>query len=412
PFLFLLPFITFGQLRVLDNIEALENDLLTEADEVVFIKGYKNPGDGGEGFFMFKADETRTFDGMFIALKEGLDSGRWVRIRYDYVRVDYFGAQPNDNEEDTEAIQKAIDFSHAFGFPQILIPPGTFLVDSLIIRNGTNIKGHYKGTTLRSYRSSKDSSGSLFKIDRNAVTNVAIENLNLNGNGHEKMCFLIEAVRDNEVHSGLWKSSFRNIEIRNFSSHGIFLKGGDSYSDYSPNQFISFENVRVKRNSVPGTNALRIEGQNAQLSFLNCTFDAQRIEADRPATSWNVYIEKRPEGSAVPAIIKFDTCTIQNAVGAIDIYGAQNISVENCWFENIQMAIRVREGALGINIENNRFANASGFGGQTYGYIVSVEGESVVSFQRNLVAGNYSDLALKEKGSKILASGNLPKKAN
>ncbi|NNM23555.1 MAG: hypothetical protein HKO54_08365 [Flavobacteriaceae bacterium] len=413
--LFLVSLTANAQIRAVNIVDNLGYTLSQEPDEVVFVKGYAKPGDGGEGFFIFRPDETKSYKGMFVPLRDGSSKGRWERIRYDYVDISFFGAMPNDNKDDTRAIQDAIDFAFQNGFPQIIIPVGTFLADSLIIRNGTKMRGHYRGTIIKSFSEAKGpdkAKSALLKIDTNAVTNVVIENLSFFGNGHEKMCFYIEGVRKNDVHSGLWKSSFRNIEIRNFSSHSIYLKGGDSYAVNSPNQFISFESVRIKRNSMPGVNALRIEGQNAQLSFLNCTMDSERIEVNRPATSWNVFIRRDPEGGATPAIIKFDTCTIQNSIGAFDIYGASNVSIENCWFENIKTSIRIGEAAKGIVVENNRFANASGYGGLTEGYVINVTGESQVIFERNLVAGKYSGLTIKERGSKIHTSDNYPRQAN
>ncbi len=412
-FLFL-PLVSFAQFRVFENLDQLQNGGHGVSDEVVFVKGYATVGDGGEGFFMYDPNATKVFGGMFIApITE--EEGRWVRINYDFVRVNFFGANGSDDLNDTAAIQKAIDFAHENGFPQILIPKGTYLIDSLTIKNGTKIKGHHKGTIIKSIAEAKrwyEDNNPLIKIDDNAVTNVLIENLTFNGSGHNKVCFLFEAIRKDDIHAGLWKSSFKNIEIINFNNHGIYLKGGSTYEEKSPNQFISFENVRVKRNTNAGVNSLRIEGQNAQLSFLNCTFDSERIEDDREATGWNIYIGSDIAGNGTPAIIKFDTCTIQNAIGGFGISAAENINIENCWFENIKTAIRVSRFSRGIAIERNRFANASGFGRTSRGYILYVEGKSNVTFEGNVIVGKYSGLTISEPGSVLFKLNNFPDTAN
>lgn len=415
-FFLFVPLLSMAQLRVFDHLDDLKQSWFGLEDEMVFVKGHSYSGDGGEGFFIYKGEEDRIYEGMFLAPASVIDEkGRWMRVNYDNLRVNYFGAHGDDTSNDTAAIQKAIDFGHKNGYQQIEMPVGTYLVDSLILRNGTKIRGHFKGTVIQSASDrSKESSeiSGIVKIANNAVTNVVIENLTFDGNGHEKVCFYIKGVKNDDIHAGLWKSTFKNIEIKNFNSHGIFLKGGVTYSENSPNQFLSFENIRVKRNTRPGANSLRIEGQNAQLSFLNCTFDSQKINEERAASSWNIFIKNDVVGNGTPALIKFDTCTIQNAIGGFSIQAAENINIEGCWFENIQTAIRVGERSQGVAIESCRFANASGYGGTAKGYILYVAGESMVTFERNVIAGKYSGLVSSEAGSTLYKLNNVPKEVN
>ena len=52
----------------------------------------------------------------------------------------------------------------------------------------------------------------------------------------------------------------------------IYLEGGEVGSNYNlPMQFIIFENIRTSRKD-PNTYALKLTGQNANYTFLNCEF--------------------------------------------------------------------------------------------------------------------------------------------
>lgn len=199
-FLFL-PLVSFAQFRVFENLDQLQNGGHGVSDEVVFVKGYATAGDGGEGFFMYDPNATKVFGGMFIAPTTE-EEGR---------RVNFFCANGSDDLNDTASIQKEIDFAHENGFPQILIPKGTYLIDSLTIKKGTKIKGTIIKSIAKAERWYEDNNP-LIKIDDNAVTDDLSGILTFNGNRHNKVCFLFEAKRKDDIHAGLCKSSFKNIK--------------------------------------------------------------------------------------------------------------------------------------------------------------------------------------------------------
>ena len=85
----------------------------------------------------------------------------------------------------------------------------------------------------------------------------------------------------------MWDSRISDINIFGFKGHGVFLEGGGDLSDYLlPNQFNVFENVRVFKNS-DFSNALKLTGQQGQITFLNCEFDGfkKTVHTQRVKTS-------------------------------------------------------------------------------------------------------------------------------
>ncbi len=151
------------------------------------------------------------------------------------------------------------------------------------------------------------------------------------------------------------------------SGGGIFLEGGGVDSNYLlPNQFNVFENVRVFKSS-DYKNALLMTGQQGQVTFLNCQFDGF-FRDGKYSLGQNVHIINVDRYTS--ATISFINCTIQNGDYGIVLEWAENITIDNCWFENLGVAISVYSHnqdnndnpCKSINILNSRFANAAGFG--------------------------------------------------
>jgi hypothetical protein len=219
----------------------------------------------------------------------------------------------------------------------------------------------------------------MFKIDSGIIT-INISNLLLSGQivgtsqktNRGAILFKSTGQSTDPFHGGLWNSRISNILITDFKGHGIYLKGGEN-NFLEPDQFTIFENVRVF-NISDATNSLRITGQNGQITFLNCEFDGYFTK-----TTQNVYTFKKGVNVWIenvsyynPAVISFINCTFQYADYGMYLSWAENITIDNCWFEMLGVAILVKSNQISsisayqpsksINILNNRFADALGFG--------------------------------------------------
>lgn len=370
-----------GTLDCFDNIAALRAyTTLPNDGDMACIAGHTSDRDGGEGTFHYV--ESFDFDddnGIIIKPNDDLvppeKDGRWIRHIDGYININYYGVtggnQTTVNGVDIEdVIQKAIDyasentrFDHyqpANPFPTseftkgntIFFPNGEYhLNKSIIIKDGVHILG--EENTQFAAVSSYDY---LLKIGIGPV-NTSIENITLNCNTNSGG-ILSKAQIDSDNQGGLWRGNFKNINIVNVGNNdiGIFLEGGLNNSPKNqnpfkePNQFNVFQNVNIKRISNDAF-CLKSSGQLGQHTFINCAFDGQNIHQ----LGQNVQLN----GGAV---ISFLNCSFQSAEYGILMNGSQSVTIDNCWFENLKMAVSAHNQSKSITVRNSRFANACGYG--------------------------------------------------
>ena len=353
--------------------------------EIVYVKGHTNAGDGGGGIFMWRTDAVFTGNGIYSPDNNGTivkasvtSSGRWVRQYDGYINVLFFGALGVGNDYTAE-IQSAVSFAAlntqynpVLKGSTVFIPNGSYKISNIVLKNGVNVWGESMHAT-HIYSLPGTDGQYLFEIEQGPVS-IQVANLNLVGQNTDRGCFQFKAKPnipsqlDPVAHGGLWNSRLSNIRILGFNGHGIHLAGGEDGSNYMlPNQFNIFENVRVFKNS-HHSNALRITGQNGQLTFLNCEFDGF-YKNSTYSKGKNIHIQNIVKYHS--PVISFINCTCQDADYGIFIEWAENITIDNCWFENLGVAISVKSNfadtvsdvpSKSINILNSRFANAAGFG--------------------------------------------------
>lgn len=411
------------------NLTDLRN--LQIITETVFVKGYSNSGDGGGGLFLWRSEPQfqtgeYSFENYGTIIKSNIvpnNQGSWVRQYDGFINVLYFGALGVGNDY-TLPLQRAIDFAKLNskinpllkGYT-VFIPNGSYTISNIMLKSGINIIGETLSKTII-YSPGGTASEYLFEIESGPVF-INISNLNIVGNNTEKGCFLFESESLNltPFHGGLWNFKISNIVISKFRGNCIHLKGGGIGSNFLiPNQFNIFENIRITKTS-DFSYALLMSGQNGQTSFINCTFDGFR-ENGTYSKGQNVRIENVEQYYS--AIISFINCTCHNSDYGIYIGFAQNITIDSCWFENLGVAITIKSNVAQepndvqskcINIVNNRFANASGFGSLDVpnnikpGQCISVD-NSFVNVINNYTTVSDPDGQHFDENSKFLNASN------
>lgn len=426
------------------NLQALRA-IVGTAGELYYARGYNLDGDGGGGVFMWRIDETSpiyvpifTGTGIYsqdndgtIVKTTGNDTGRWVRQYDGYINILWFGALGFGNDYTTH-FQKAIDYASLnsklnplLKSSTIFIPNGSYKISHVILKNGVTILGDsFDNTIIYALPGGLDNQY-IFTME-NGVVNINISNLNLSGQDTLRGAFYFESKPQTSTpfHGGLMNSRISNIFIYGFKGHGIYLDGGGFNSNHLlPNQFNIFENVRIF-NFSDNKNALKIDGQQGQITFLNCEFDGYKTEISEDVFDYkkgkNVHIQNIRQ--YISAVISFINCTCQDSDYGFLIEWAENITIDNCWFENLGVSVMVKSNhqdppdndmpCRSINILNNRFANAAGFGSLNapnnvkLGQCVAIS-NSFVNVNNNYVAvsdteGEY----LNVQSSFIIASNN------
>lgn len=103
-------------------LTAISEGGLTDGD-VRWVEGFATMNDGGQGVFVWDADNTATdVAGMIESPDTSDGTGRWIRQYSGPVSVLWTGAKCNGSTDDTAAIQAAIDFAGSGGSVYL---PGT-----------------------------------------------------------------------------------------------------------------------------------------------------------------------------------------------------------------------------------------------------------------------------------------------
>lgn len=413
------------------NLNDLRNQTIT--NQTVYVKGYSNAGDGGGGIFLWRTEiqfktgdySTENYGTIIKSNLTPSNQGSWVRQYEGDINVLYFGALGFGNDY-TNEIQRAIDFASlnskvnpTLKGSSIFIPNGSYVVSTLILKHGITIRGESIGKT-NIYSPNGLQNDYLFTIEKGPVF-INISNLNLIGNNTEKGCFFFESQKSNDSakHGGLWNSRISNIGIGGFKGHAIYLKGGGTNSNHLlPNQFNIFENVRVTRIN-DSSHSLFMTGQNGQFSFINCEFDGY-VSNGNYAKGQNIRIVNELQYTS--GVVSFINCTCQNSDYGIYIEWAENITIDNCWFENLGVGITIKSNSpdgfneslcKSINILNSRFANAAGFGSLNApnniknGQCISINNSSVNIYNNYVTVSNPEGVYYNNSSSFLNISNNI-----
>lgn len=387
------------KMTTLNTVNELRTTDTHTKENLVYVKGYWYPGDGGGGFFSYKTyapTEIVPNDNDGTIFKPVNGDGRWIRQYNGYINARFFGVTKgfentgSSSFSNSNQIQKMIDYastnniySDEKGGLTLFFPNGTYLIDKkIILKNRVKLLGE-SGTMFVNHNGVYDY---MFELDKGIVDDLYMENFMLNLNDKANIGGIhLKPALNGGSRGGVSNSGFKNINIVNLDGNGIYLEGGNVASNYVlPNQFMIFENVRVVRKNNT-KNSLIINGQQGQLTFINCIFDGVKNNGV------NVSIRKKTtEPDLNSAVISFINCTFQDSEYGVDLSEAESVTFDNCWFENLDIAVQVKN-SKGINVLNSHFANAAGFGSIAgsliapgTGRCIDVENSSV-SVERNYV---------------------------
>lgn len=413
-------------MRTVNDIKTLRT-LTGVANQVVYVKHHSIDYDNGGGFFMWRTSaELVNGNGYFthdnngtIIKATGNNTGRWIRQYDGYINLTFFGGYLNDA---TTALQAAIDFAwhnKEVNSPTkgttVYIPQGSYMVNHIMLRNGVTILGDSQDSTIL-YAKLPEEGGTvndyLFTIMPGALQ-LTVANLSLVGRDSNKGGFHLKGVLPDTGYpqAGVWNSLFKNIGISGFKDHALFLEGGDN--GRTLNQFIVFEQVTIGLSTMAPatTSALKITGQQGQLTFINSTFNG--YSNDMKYHTGRV-VDISHVQTAATAVVSFINASFQEGDYGLYLDYAENATVSNCWFENLGVAVTI-DGSWhecqGISILGNRFANAAGYGSLDVDNSNMQQGSCVnVINSRATIANNYVAVSQLDSNSSndyfITATGN------
>lgn len=310
-------------IRSYNTVALMKADTKLSEGQHVKTKGYYESNDGGAAEYIITDTQSES------NYQENLNNGLYATlILENEVNVKQFGAKGNNQDDDTTAIQTAINKSNV-----VFIPTGVYLVSQLNLKSKLTIYGNGKNNSvLKSV--SEDENGMLCgEFDTTGYEEIIIHDLYLNGNnvGNRGIYFNREEGSSNDTWCNIY-----NMKIGYFLKNGIYLgksireiyvntveiRGCEEDGFYmhtgSTDNVVS--NVCVHNNEL---NGFLIEG-NAN-RFINC-------KSFWNGRNFNAEQENRKSGYYITGWCnKFVDCDAQeNALNGFDIISTNTIILEGC----------------------------------------------------------------------------------
>ena len=124
------------------------------SEQIVFVLGYYDARDGGQGFFQWDGEASDAADGGTVFSSNLSTQGRWRRIFDGPVNVRWFGARGDASSDDTAALQNALDFVRTHGGVWYL-PAGRYVItDTLNAQRAQGVRYFGNSGSLRATRPS------------------------------------------------------------------------------------------------------------------------------------------------------------------------------------------------------------------------------------------------------------------
>jgi hypothetical protein len=300
-----------------DTIKDIGSISEPQDGDVLYIKGYHEVGDGGQGIFIYKANEprdnhnggtiidpTKVFpttwddatqqDSWFNTTNTGY--GCWVRQYYDAVNVKWFGAIGDGETDDTKAIQSAINNCSI-----VFLPKATYYTTSTIILST------YKSKLIGNYSEIKSSAAVIIDINSNKNTDkvmyIDVDSLRLISVNQDNILY---GLRVNWGHYiNITNCDFVNIYNDLNTAVGVEINA-ESSTGTEWNMFIKISDCNFQR---VDTGISILSGTN------NCYFENNRIDGVSIDTSVGIDILGGYQNTFINNDIELCNIGINNQAG-------------------------------------------------------------------------------------------------
>lgn len=397
-----------GNAKVYNTIAEMQKDSKLKVGKVVEVLGYYQAGDGANHKRKIESED----DGSGIQLENGLYANI---VHNGEVNVSWFGAKGDGVTDDTQAIQKAIDYYNVVSFNDL-----TYLITNINLNNNSYLK--LNKAVLKN-------NANTMIITANGKTNIKIENGSIT-NTFDYGAVLFENVDGLEVvgtkFNGLGKTNLAGtgvsicgigvykcqnfkllkLECSDFKFDGINISGDNettTISDIKTNGIVKdckFKNMAISAvGTLRGANNILIEGNIVEnfdrdgVGYAGITINSAYCSVINNI----VYNTQKGVGAAVGIRVGHEPDiatnshvdygvaqgnTVYNVDIGIKVGGSNNVVISNNVINNTRIGILVRV-STNTNISSNVIKDCSLSGI----FIASIDMASIIN---NIVDGvNY-----------------------
>ena len=239
----------------------------------------------------------------------------------------------------------------------LLLGPYNYTATQIVLRTGTKVygMGGLGGLATGTNITATSTTNPLIVANTNPSTDQPAQHVTMNGiqffgaaNGVNTADGMLFQTTSTTGLGGIWYSIFENIQFQKFGGVSIHFQGPSTYGQNGDNQWVTFINTTVFRTQ-GGGNALRIEGSNNFIKFINGELDGYAGNgAIDPTSTPNIFIGGGP-GSAnagSPYMIMFEDVAIQGSAVGVQIDGGYSIKFLHCHHEEMYGVFHITQSQM------------------------------------------------------------------
>lgn len=323
--------------------------------------------------------------------------GAAIRAIATVVNVVDYGAKGDGANDDTAAIQAAIDVAASSGVSAtVFLPKGQFIVRTLRLAKGISLRGSGRDKTII-YAKSGDGSAALLTFPTGYADHVFVDDLTLWGGGANNPgqhgIYAYARSADGSGSSSGWGSGgMHRVTIRNFYGDALWLRGGGGTGrELWQHQFLVLDQVElIAEKTVAASAALRVSGKVGQVTYNNVQFNTSAGTSESAGTNLVISTERDDSGTSISTSSSyahtFINCSVEGRNRGVTVEGAFSITFVGTFMEALGFGLKAMTDSRGITMVGTHFANA-GHTAAAAGSLVEGNGTSTVSVVGGTVVG-------------------------
>ena len=203
-----------------DSVEDMKSAENLVEGSFAHTTGYYSKNDGGEGFYKIRTvtNEDVEDEGSIIPLNNENLVAELI-INESTVNIKQFGAKGDDTTDDTDYIQKCIDFATSNSF-KVFIPSGTFRVSKITISNTINMYGTGDKSVIKS--TDNNTHNSIIFIENSGCEHSELHNFVIDGN-RDNVVSEVDGIRLYTNYSADFFTNLHDLHITKTTGNGINL---------------------------------------------------------------------------------------------------------------------------------------------------------------------------------------------
>lgn len=327
-----------------------------------------------------------------------------------------------DGSNESSNLQTAIDTLAAEGGGQLHFDNKTYIVHDIVLKGEVSLYGAGSYNTIFKPPAGSTATA-VFTHAAGPQNRITLKNFTVeeNGNaGQHGLYFYAQPRAISPFDGGIWWPYLEDVEVRFFSGHQIWFRGG-STDFLIPQQMMILNNVRALRANNTTSRCILSTGQVGQVTVIGGEFDGAagaytgtNIEISQEyqngATIGGMSVGGSTTGSIFPYSWQFLGSTIQDANKGVLIDRGFDINFFAAHWENTFYALDVHNDSRSVSVIGGLAADAAQDGSGT-GYFVRSNSNSRVMCSGTVVYGAVDRIGVRTTGGQldlgIMPSNNM-----